>query len=161
MCAGGRPGSSGSLFRMAPFVLVASSVQLPCLAFLTTCVAASYLFLQHAYALEMLSGQLVEGASALDVGSGSGYLTACMAEMCGEGGRVVGIDHVKELVEGSKVAVAAARADFAALELLVVDGFDGYPAGAPYDAIHVGAAAPTVPEKLVGVGRSMRSTDRR
>ena len=97
----------------------------------------------------MLSGQLVEGASALDVGSGSGYLTACMAEMCGEGGRVVGIDHVKELVEGSKVAVAAARADFAALELLVVDGFDGYPAGAPYDAIHVGAAAPTVPEKLV------------
>lgn len=35
----------------------------------------------HAYALEALSDKLVEGAKVLDVGSGSGYLTACMAVM--------------------------------------------------------------------------------
>lgn len=34
---------------------------------------------QHAHALELLSDHLTEGKRALDVGSGSGYLTACMA----------------------------------------------------------------------------------
>lgn len=37
--------------------------------------------LQHAHALEVLSDKLTDGASALDVGSGSGYLTACFARM--------------------------------------------------------------------------------
>lgn len=38
-------------------------------------------FIQHAHALEILSDKLMDGASALDVGSGSGYLTACFARM--------------------------------------------------------------------------------
>ena len=38
-------------------------------------------FHQHAYALELLFDQLHEGAKALDVGSGSGILTACFARM--------------------------------------------------------------------------------
>lgn len=38
-------------------------------------------FLKHAHALELLKDHLYEGAAALDVGSGSGYLTACMAHM--------------------------------------------------------------------------------
>lgn len=37
--------------------------------------------LQHAAVLELLSGQLKEGNRALDVGSGTGYLTACFAHM--------------------------------------------------------------------------------
>jgi len=37
------------------------------------------LFLQHAHALELLSDMMYDGAHVLDVGSGSGYLTACMA----------------------------------------------------------------------------------
>ena len=44
-------------------------------------LSKSVLFLQHAMALELLSEQLQNGAKALDVGSGSGYLTACMAIM--------------------------------------------------------------------------------
>jgi len=55
--------------------------------------------LQHAYALSILSDQLFEGAKALDVGSGSGYLSACMAFMVGSCGRVVGIEHIPELIE--------------------------------------------------------------
>jgi protein-L-isoaspartate O-methyltransferase len=43
----------------------------------------SLLMLQHAHALELLSAHLYEGASALDVGSGSGYLTVCMALLVG------------------------------------------------------------------------------
>ena len=51
----------------------------------------------HAHALELLKDHLREGATALDVGSGTGYLTACMAHMIGESGCSVGIEHIKEL----------------------------------------------------------------
>lgn len=49
-----------------------------------------------------MKDQLVEGERALDIGSGSGYLTACMATMVGNSGKAVGIDHIPELVENSK-----------------------------------------------------------
>ncbi|TMS12404.1 Protein-L-isoaspartate(D-aspartate) O-methyltransferase [Larimichthys crocea] len=55
----------------------------------------------HAYALELLHDQLYEGAKALDVGSGSGILSACFARMVGPKGKVIGIDHIKELVDDS------------------------------------------------------------
>lgn len=55
----------------------------------------------HAHALEVLVNQLKEGSRALDVGSGSGYLAACMAMMVGSTGRVVGIEHIPELAEVS------------------------------------------------------------
>lgn len=42
----------------------------------------------HAHALELLKEKLENGTRALDVGSGSGYLTACMALMMGEKGYV-------------------------------------------------------------------------
>ncbi len=38
-------------------------------------------YFQHAYALELLKDHLKEGMKALDVGSGSGYLTVCFAHM--------------------------------------------------------------------------------
>lgn len=43
----------------------------------------------HAYALELLKDHLKKGEKALDVGSGSGYLTACMALMVGKKGYVL------------------------------------------------------------------------
>merc|ERR1712112_302606 len=55
----------------------------------------------HAHALELLKDHLKPGCRALDVGSGSGYLTACMAHMVGEQGLVVGIDHIAQLVDAS------------------------------------------------------------
>ena len=38
----------------------------------------------------------------LDIGSGSGYLTACMAALVGESGKVIGIEHVAQLTEMAK-----------------------------------------------------------
>lgn len=61
----------------------------------------NFFYLQHAHALELLKDHLVKGEKALDVGSGSGYLTVCMALMVGEEGRAVGIDHIPELIEMS------------------------------------------------------------
>lgn len=40
----------------------------------------------HAHALELLKNNLINGDRALDVGSGSGYLTACMAMILGDKG---------------------------------------------------------------------------
>uniref|UniRef100_UPI00398E5B4A l-isoaspartyl protein carboxyl methyltransferase, like isoform X2 n=1 Tax=Pristiophorus japonicus TaxID=55135 RepID=UPI00398E5B4A len=106
----------------------------------------------HAHALECLKDHLYPGAQALDVGSGSGYLTACMARMVGPTGKVVGIDHIAELVAESIDNVQSDDPRLLSsgrLSLIVGDGRLGFPDGAPYDAIHVGAAAETVPQALL------------
>ncbi|XP_072499787.1 protein-L-isoaspartate(D-aspartate) O-methyltransferase isoform X2 [Notamacropus eugenii] len=106
----------------------------------------------HAYALELLFDQLHEGAKALDVGSGSGILTACFARMVGATGKVIGIDHIKELVDDSISNVKKDDPTFLSsgrVKLVVGDGRLGYSEEAPYDAIHVGAAAPVVPQALI------------
>ncbi|XP_071491765.1 protein-L-isoaspartate(D-aspartate) O-methyltransferase-like [Diadema antillarum] len=106
----------------------------------------------HAHALELLRDHLAPGKTALDVGSGSGYLTACMALMVGPTGKVVGIDHIQELVDKSRKNIEKDNPDLlrsGRIELVVGDGRQGHVPGAPYDAIHVGAAAPTLPKALI------------
>lgn len=106
----------------------------------------------HAHALELLKGQLVQGTRALDVGSGSGYLTACMAHMMGAKGVAVGIDHIPELVDMSKENIRKGNADLlnsGQVRLVTGDGRLGFPELALYDAIHVGAAAPSLPQPLI------------
>lgn len=108
----------------------------------------------HAHALELLADHLKEGSRALDVGSGSGYLVACMAIMVGKEGVAVGIDHIDDLVDGS---IANVNKDpelgqllkSGQMKLVVGDGRKGYDAMAPYDAIHVGAAAADIPQALI------------
>ncbi|XP_078261652.1 protein-L-isoaspartate(D-aspartate) O-methyltransferase [Rhinoraja longicauda] len=106
----------------------------------------------HAYALELLHDQLAEGAKALDVGSGSGILTSCFARMVGPNGKVVGIEHIKELVNDSTANVKKDDPSLLTsgrVKFVVGDGRQGYPEQEPYDAIHVGAAASTVPQALL------------
>jgi len=107
----------------------------------------------HAHALELLKDHLTPGSRALDVGSGSGYLTACMAAMVGPAGRVTGIDHVPDLVQVSRENLArdgkAAMVEEGRLQLVAGDGRAGWAEGAPYSAIHVGAAAASLPAALV------------
>jgi len=59
----------------------------------------------HAYCLEFLKDHLYPGAKVLDIGSGSGYLTAVFGSLVGannKDGRAVGVEHVSELVSWSK-----------------------------------------------------------
>ena len=109
----------------------------------------------HAECLEQMEPWLAPGASALDVGSGSGYLVAALSRLVGPAGHVTGIELVAPLAERSQ---AALKKDGAAGEglrsgrvgVFAADAFKGdWPDGAaPYDAIHVGAAATRVPEAL-------------
>ncbi|VDM31166.1 unnamed protein product [Hydatigera taeniaeformis] len=99
----------------------------------------------HAYTLNVLEPKLQPGARALDVGSGSGILTACFALMVGTNGLAVGIEHVEELTKLSTANVQLGEQ----IKLITGDGRQGYLPNAPYDAIHVGAAAPSIPQPLV------------
>lgn len=107
----------------------------------------------HAMCLELLEDRLQPGMHALDVGSGTGYLTACFALMVGPQGRAVGVEHIPELVAWSiknvEKSAAAPLLKEGSLSLHVGDGRKGWPEHAPYDAIHVGAAAADVPQDLV------------
>ncbi|KAM5537582.1 hypothetical protein V8D89_008660 [Ganoderma adspersum] len=114
----------------------------------------------HAHATENLLPFLKPGARVLDVGSGSGYLCAVLYQMLqdevdqrSEESRVVGIDHVPELVEwslgnlrsdGFGDAIEQGR-----IKMVAGDGRKGLPEEGPFDVIHVGAAAPALPAALV------------
>ena len=79
----------------------------------------------------------------LDVGTGSGYQAAVIAELAAE---VHTIERVPELAAQAREALAAAGYD--RVEVHVGDGTLGLPDHAPFGAIAVAAAAPRVPPAL-------------
>lgn len=106
----------------------------------------------HAYALECLQDYLLPNTSALDIGSGSGYLTLCMAYMMDFKGVVHGIEHIPQLVSQSIAnikQICPEVIDSKIVQMHVADGRHGLAAHGPYRAIHVGAASPIVPRELV------------
>jgi protein-L-isoaspartate(D-aspartate) O-methyltransferase len=104
----------------------------------------------HAIGLSLLCEKLHDGARVLDVGSGSGYMSACLATLVGNSGHVYGVEHISELVEQSKISIANANSDLLPkIHLTAGDGFAGLPEHAPFDAIYVGAAAEYIPDELV------------
>ena len=95
----------------------------------------------------------LEGAErVLDVGTGSGYQAAVLAELAAE---VVTIERIPELAATARAALA--EAGYANVEVRVGDGSLGVPERTPFDGIAVAAAAPDVPpalyEQLVDDGR--------
>jgi protein-L-isoaspartate(D-aspartate) O-methyltransferase len=79
----------------------------------------------------------------LDVGTGSGYQAAVLAELAAE---VVTIEYVPELAERARGALR--EAGYERVEVLVGDGSLGVPERAPFGAIAVAAAAPAIPPTL-------------
>jgi protein-L-isoaspartate(D-aspartate) O-methyltransferase len=104
----------------------------------------------------------------LDVGCGSGYLTAAFGRWihprpnsdnesdnilgAGPHSRVFGIDVHHQLVDLTRRNIAKNDGDLiddGIVDVRVSDGWKGLPEESPFDAIHVGAAAATVPYQLV------------
>ncbi len=77
-----------------------------------------------------------EGDRVLDVGTGSGYHAAVLAQL---GARVWSVERNPELSARARENLAAARVE--GVELIVGDGTLGHPPAAPYDAINVAASA--------------------
>jgi protein-L-isoaspartate(D-aspartate) O-methyltransferase len=79
----------------------------------------------------------------LDVGSGSGYQAAVLAELAAE---VDTIERIPELAELARANLAIAG--YERVRVHVGDGSRGLPDRAPFDAIAVAAAAPRLPQTL-------------
>lgn len=96
----------------------------------------------QAYYLTLLRPERSE--KVLEIGTGSGYLTALLALMAD---RVYSVERVRELSQRARKAL-----DLMALKnvaLLVGDGTIGWRKYAPFDVVVVSAASPSIPSALV------------
>jgi len=80
----------------------------------------------------------------LELGTGSGYEAAVLAELAQ---KVVTVECIPELAESARQVLD--KLGYSNIEVHVAGKTLGWPEGAPYDAIIVSAGAPTVPQALV------------
>jgi len=92
--------------------------------------------------LEVLS--LVGTETVLEVGTGSGYQTALLAELCNW---VYSIERHSSLAQEAESTLR--RLGYGNVAVRVGDGSRGVPEQAPFDAIIVSAAAPGIPQALL------------
>jgi protein-L-isoaspartate(D-aspartate) O-methyltransferase len=83
------------------------------------------------------------GDRVLEIGTGSGYQAAILAELARA---VISIERHAALAEAARVRLA--DLGYANVTVIVGDGSVGAPAGAPFEGILVAAAAPRIPEAL-------------
>ncbi|MCO6453834.1 MAG: protein-L-isoaspartate(D-aspartate) O-methyltransferase [Pirellulaceae bacterium] len=81
---------------------------------------------------------------ALDIGTGSGYQAAVLAELCAE---VYSIEIVEELAAGARGRLE--RLGYSNVHVRHGDGYRGWPEQAPFDLIVVAAAPKHIPQPLV------------
>ncbi len=81
--------------------------------------------------LELLD--LRRGMKVLEVGAGTGYNAALMAEIVGDQRLVIAMDVLPDVVEQTRRLLAGAG--YPGIEVLLGDGFDGVPGEAPFDRI--------------------------
>jgi protein-L-isoaspartate(D-aspartate) O-methyltransferase len=89
---------------------------------------------------------LQEGMSVLEVGGGSGYHAAVMAELVGTKGHIFSIERHTKLVANARRSL-----NFVGIKNVTMiegDGSIGLPEHAPFDRISVAATAPKIPEPL-------------
>jgi protein-L-isoaspartate(D-aspartate) O-methyltransferase len=81
--------------------------------------------------LELLD--LGQGMNILEVGAGTGYNAALMAEIVGDQCRVITVDVLEDVVDQTRRLLAGAG--YPQIQVLLRDGFEGVPEQAPFDRI--------------------------
>ncbi|XP_008468543.1 protein-L-isoaspartate(D-aspartate) O-methyltransferase [Diaphorina citri] len=107
---------------------------------------------QIADAAENLKLHLVDGAKVLDLGSGSGYQTCVFAHMVGPTGKVIGVEHIPELIEASLRNISKGNKDLldsGRVRIVEADAREGYLPEAPYDVIYYGGCVSEVPSRVL------------
>ncbi|MBZ9572961.1 protein-L-isoaspartate O-methyltransferase [Patescibacteria group bacterium] len=98
-----------------------------------------------AFMLELLAPE--PGDKILDVGSGSGWTTALLAEIVGENGKIIAIDIIPELVEfGKKNVLKYNFIEKGTGQFICADGSKGYKEEASFDKILASASAEKLPQ---------------
>lgn len=87
---------------------------------------------------------LTPSDKVLEVGTGSGYVTALLAQLVRE---VISIERHPSLADHSRQLLA--DLGYKNVKVLAGDGSRGLPEFAPYDAIIVSAAAPVLPQEMI------------
>lgn len=85
------------------------------------------------------------GDNVLEIGTGSGYQAAILAQL---GAKVNTLERIPRLAETARERLS--RLGYVGVQVIAEDGSEGYPVEAPYAAILVTAAAPAVPHVLTG-----------
>ena len=98
-------------------------------------------------AIMLESLDLKTGLKVLEVGTGSGYNAALIAEVVGKKGGVFSIERIDELAEFGRANLK--RTGYGWVQVVVGDGTCGYKKEAPWDRILVTACAPELPKPLV------------
>jgi protein-L-isoaspartate(D-aspartate) O-methyltransferase len=98
-------------------------------------------------AIMMETLDLSPGLRVLEIGTGSGYNAALIAEVVGRKGTVVTVERIKELADFAKENLK--RTGYGWVKVVTGDGSLGYEEGAPWDRILVTACAPEIPEPLI------------
>lgn len=98
-----------------------------------------------AFMLELLRPEA--GDKVLDVGSGSGWQTALLAQIVGESGKVYALERIRDLKEFGQKNIA--KYGFSNVRFFLADATRGLKKHAPFDKIIVAAAAHSIPAALV------------
>jgi len=97
-----------------------------------------------AFMLELLQPRV--GEKILDIGSGSGWTTALLAEIVGERGKIIAVEIVPELKKfGEKNVAKYNFIEKGIVEFICADGSNGYQKEAPFDKILASASAEKLP----------------
>jgi len=101
----------------------------------------------HMVAIMVEALNCAPGQRVLEVGGGSGYHAAVVAELVGISGRIYSVERIASLAEAATSALE--RTGYSDRVTVVVgDGSLGLPEHAPYDRIFVSCAAPYIPPPL-------------
>lgn len=95
-------------------------------------------------ALMVQALDLKQSEQVLELGTGSGYEAAILAELAQ---KVVTVEHIPDLAESAKQVLD--KLGYSNIEIHVAGKTLGWPEGAPYDAIIVSAGGPSVPKVLL------------
>ena len=82
----------------------------------------------------------------LEIGAGSGYQAAILAEIAVKG-RIITVERMPGLAKRAEESLK--RLDYENIEIIIADGTKGYIEEAPYDRIIVTAGSPRIPESLL------------
>jgi protein-L-isoaspartate(D-aspartate) O-methyltransferase len=102
-------------------------------------ISQPYIIALMTEALELTGGEKV-----LELGTGSGYQTAILAELARE---VISVERVPALAESAQEVLQ--ELGYKNIEIHLAGETLGWPPGAPYNAIMVTAGAPDIPEELL------------
>jgi protein-L-isoaspartate(D-aspartate) O-methyltransferase len=97
----------------------------------------------HIVAIMAELADLAPGDKVLEIGTGSGYGAAVLSRVAGE---VYTIEIIEALARGAERTLR--RLGYDNVRVRSGDGYRGWPEAAPFDAVIVTAAPPTVPEPL-------------